>query len=162
MTSPRLMLCRRPLRAQDITSQIIQWSWTQLGTTRGFGQSFAFVSEALEMGGVQLSVGNARELISRCRMSLQSGIPPEGALVLYAFAPEGPDRMPRDEGFCALSLGCGDVLYAWNVVREDHYLIIPQLYPLKGWARPQYLGWVSMEQVLRTLAATQTPGKEAS
>lgn len=162
MTDLHLSMLSWPRQARDIAAQAIDWGWRQLGSRRGFGQGFAFVAEALARCGVQLSVPGARELIARCRMSLYPGIPPEGALVLYAFAPEDAAGTPHEEGFCALSLGCGDVLYAWNVVREDHYLVIPQLYPLKGWARPQYLGWVSMEQVLRTLACPDLPGKEAS
>ena len=162
MTGPRVNGRFRPEQVRDITARAIAWGWTRLGTPGGPEQGFPFVAEALASGGVQLAVRSAQELISRCRMTLRQDIPAEGALVLYAYAPEAPDGTPREEGFCALSLGCGDVLYAWNVVREDHYLILPRLYPLRGKARPRSLGWVSMEQVLLSLTCRERPGREAS
>lgn len=132
---------------KEATARAIAWCFDQLGSRDYTGHSLRFVSDALWQGrSVHLPAISAWEMARRCAMTMREGIPAAGAVVFYAW--EGAEH-----GYCALSRGCGDVLHAWNVVREDHYLILPHLMPAGGEPMLRYLGWVGLEDVLRTAAA---------
>ena len=74
--------------------------------------------------------------------------PPAGAYVFYACG--GPvDGVRREWGHVGLALGDGQVVHAWDVVRVDDALAIPQLPPAPGWDAAQLIGWTAPEEVLR-------------
>ena len=54
---------------------------------------------------------------------------------------------PVNWGHCGVSLGDGEVIHAWDIVRIDDYLAIENLTSLTG-NHPKYLGWVALERVL--------------
>lgn len=159
MTAPRISL--RPGFDQAVAARAIAWGLKRLGTPAAPGQCCDFLAAALASGGARLSARDIRAMLLR-GTGLCQGIPAWGAVTVYRYAPTPTEGMPQETGFCALSLGGGDVLYPWNVVRQDHYLVIPQLYPLEGQARSQYLGWIPLAQLLHTLPGPALPGQEAS
>lgn len=87
--------------------------------------------------------------------SLQTGIPERGAFVFYdCLCPS--ENGPVNWGHCGISLGDGQVIHAWDVVRIDAYREIEGLTALTG-DHPKYLGWVPLERVL-----AQKPEKSAA
>ena len=54
---------------------------------------------------------------------------------------------PVNWGHCGVSLGDGEVIHAWDIVRIDDYRAIENLTSLTG-NHPKYLGWVALERVL--------------
>ena len=46
-----------------------------------------------------------------------------------------------------ITLGDGNVIHAWDVVRKDNYLEIENMTALSGY-HPKYIGWVPLERVL--------------
>lgn len=136
----------RTRNASAISDAAANWAYAQMGSKDYRFCPLHLIEDAVEQGsGVKVDLGQTpREALRRFRMSLEEGmIPPRGALVLYDMG---------GIGYCALSLGGGDVMHAWHVVREDHYLVIPHLSPMGGLPYARYLGWISMEHMLKRAA----------
>ena len=51
-------------------------------------------------------------------------------------------------GHVGLGIGDGQVVHAWDRVRVDHYLAVPDLVGPPGWAPSRWVGWVPVERVL--------------
>ena len=80
------------------------------------------------------------------RDALQTGIPERGAFVFYDCLCPSEDG-PVNWGHCGISLGEGQIIHAWDVVRVDAYTEIEELTALTG-NHPKYLGWVPLSRVL--------------
>lgn len=78
--------------------------------------------------------------------SLQTGISERGAFVFYECLCFDKDIIVNF-GHCGISLGKGQVIHAWDVVRIDGYKEIERLTALTG-DHPKYIGWVPLERVL--------------
>jgi cell wall-associated NlpC family hydrolase len=72
---------------------------------------------------------------------------PPGAFVFYPV--RGPiDGQERDRGHVGLSLGDGRIVHAWDAVRVDRVMAVPQLRLAGGWRAPRLVGWAPVERVL--------------
>ena len=78
--------------------------------------------------------------------AMRKGDPDRGAFVFYDCICNSEDGSVN-WGHCGISLGDGNVIHAWDVVRTDNYLEIENLTALSG-DHPKYIGWVPIERVL--------------
>ena len=75
------------------------------------------------------------------------GPPPRGSYVFYDCSGELKGET-RNWGHIGLSLGDGQVIHAWDVVRIDPIQGVEALDPPPGWPRPVYTGWAPPEVLL--------------
>lgn len=135
---------KQPKNIRAIIESATAWAYAQMGRDDYRFCPLKLIEDAVEYAcGAKPELGAMpRDAVRRFRMSLRENmIPPKGALVLYEMG---------GIGYCALSMGSGDVIHAWRVVREDHYLIIPHLTPFGGLPYARYLGWIPMERMLQS------------
>ncbi len=133
---------------EKIVENMISWAKDKIGNAEYAGWCLSFIEDALEQSNdIEIFGGDsAKESCEMYRDALQTGIPEKGAFVFY-------DCMCQDEngpvnwGHCGISLGDGQVIHAWDVVRIDDYLEIEQLTALTG-DHPNYIGWVPLSRVM--------------
>jgi hypothetical protein len=127
----------------------IAWAKERLDSTDYKYKCLAFVEDAYERGNALEIFGgsSAKESADLYRASLHCGIPPEGAFVFYDCYGV-IDGKYQNWGHVGLALGGGAVIHAWNKVRIDNYLDIPNLQAAPGWTSPKYIGWVPVERIL--------------
>ena len=104
--------------------------------------------DALERGnGIEIFGGScAKESAELYADGMGHGIPERGSFVFYdCICLNGETR--ENWGHCGISLGEGNVIHAWDVLRIDPYLGIEAL-TARGGGHPRYLGWVPIERVL--------------
>ena len=77
---------------------------------------------------------------------MQKGNPDRGAFVFYDCICNSENGQVN-WGHCGISLGDGNVIHAWDVVRKDNYPEIENMTALSGY-HPKYIGWVPLERVL--------------
>ena len=129
----------------------IGWAQTRIGSTRYPLRCLAFVEDAYEQSNsIEMFGGScARESADEYAAS-QHGepIPPVGAFVFYDCWGSLKGEY-KNWGHVGLSVGEGQVIHAWDEVRQDDYLAVQRLTPAAGWSPPQYIGWACVERVLR-------------
>ena len=135
-----------------LIENMISWAEEHTGDTRYAGWCLSFVEDALEISnGIDIfGVDSSKESGDLKAEAMHTGTQPRGAFVFYDCLCIGEDG-PVNWGHCGISLGDGNVIHAWDVVRTDNYCDIEHLTALSG-DHPQYIGWVSVERVLQ-----QTP-----
>jgi hypothetical protein len=133
---------------EQMTDYMIAWAKGRLGITEYAGWCLDFIEDALEQSNdIEIFGGDcAKESCEMYKDSLQTGIPEKGAFVFYDCLCPSKDG-PVNWGHCGISLGDGQVIHAWDVVRIDGYMEIERLTALTG-DHPKYLGWVPLDRVL--------------
>lgn len=127
---------------------MISWASSRIGNPDYAGWCLSFIEDALEQSNdIEIFGGDsAKESCDLYSDALHTGEPEKGAFVFYDCL--CPSReSPVNWGHCGISLGDGQVIHAWDVVRIDDYRQIEHLTALTG-DRPKYLGWVPVERVL--------------
>jgi hypothetical protein len=90
----------------------------------------------------------ARESADQYGVRHTDAVPPEGAFVFYDC--RGPvNGVERNWGHVGISCGKGNVVPAWDAVREDDYRDVEKLPGAPGWTRPKYIGWTAAERILQ-------------
>ena len=133
---------------EKLTENMIRWAESKLDSAEYAGWCLAFIEDALEISNnIEVFGGDsAKESCEMYKDSLQTGIPERGAFVFYDCL--CPSKYgPVNWGHCGISLGDGQVIHAWDVVRIDGYTEIERLTALTG-DHPKYLGWVPLDRVL--------------
>lgn len=134
---------------------MIMWAEKQLGNRNYAGWCLAFIEDALEISNdIEIFGGDcAKESFEMYKDSAKDGCPERGAFVFYdciCLSEQGPVNW----GHCGISLGNGNVIHAWDVVKENNYLEIERMKSNAG-DYPKYLGWVPIERVM-----AQKPGEQ--
>ena len=134
---------------QTMTDNMIAWAENRIGNPNYAGWCLDFIEDALEQSNdIEIFGGDsAKESCEMYKDALQAGVPERGAFVFYDCLCPGEDG-PVNWGHCGISLGDGQIIHAWDVVRIDDYQEIEHLTALTG-DYPKYLGWVSLSRVLR-------------
>ena len=127
---------------------MIRFAESKLDSTEYAGWCLAFIEDALEISNhIEIYGGDSvKESCEMYKAALRLGVPERGAIVFYdclCLSENGPVNW----GHCGVSLGDGEVIHAWDIVRIDDYLVIENLTSLTG-NHPKYLGWVALERVL--------------
>lgn len=135
-------------RRSALIDRMLAWAEDHLGDAAYAGWCLSFAEDALEeSSGIEVFGGDsARASCEMYRDALRGGEPERGAFVFYDCLCPGEDG-PVNWGHCGLSLGRGQVIHAWNVVRIDDWRAIEALTALSG-DHPRYLGWVPVERVM--------------
>lgn len=136
-------------RMEILTEQTIKWAEARIDHTEYAGWCLSFIEDALEKSNdIEIFGGDsAKESCEMYQDALQTGRPEKGAFVFYdCLCPSGDG--PVNWGHCGISLGEGQIIHAWDVVRIDDYLEIEHLTALTG-DHPKYLGWVPLKRVLQ-------------
>jgi len=136
-----------------VVSKMISWAKDNLGNPNYAGWCLSFIEDALEVSNdIEIFGGDsAKESSEMYKDGLRQGEPELGAFVFYdclCLSDEGPVNW----GHCGISLGNGNVIHAWDVVKENNYLEIERMTSNAG-DYPKYLGWVPIERVM-----AQKPG----
>jgi cell wall-associated NlpC family hydrolase len=110
----------------------------------------AFVEEAYEKGNaIEIFGGStATESAEAYGVQKTAALPPRGVFVFYACSGT-LEGVYQNWGHVGLSLGDGQVIHAWQVVRQDHYLEVEKLPGAPGWTAPQYIGWTPVERIMQ-------------
>ncbi len=127
----------------------IQWAQIQVGSNAYLFRCLAFVEDAyeranrVEIFGGSTATESAEKYGAHTRVE---HLPARGAFVFYECygSLEGEHRNWGHVGLC---LGEGQVIHAWDQVRQDHYLGIECLTPAPGWSAPRYIGWAPVERI---------------
>ena len=133
---------------EQMTENMIAWAKEKLGIREYAGWCLSFIEDALEQSNdIEIFGGDsAKESCEMYSDALRTGIPEKGAFVFYDCLCMSEDG-PVNWGHCGISLGDGQIIHSWDVVRIDDYLEIEQLTALTG-DHPRYIGWVPLERVL--------------
>jgi cell wall-associated NlpC family hydrolase len=127
----------------------IQWARARLGSEAYPFRCLAFVEDAYERANrVEIFGGSsaAESAEAYAARSHREQLPPRGAFVFYECS--GPLQGEyKDWGHVGLCVGEGQVIHAWDLVRQDHYLDVEQLSPAPGWSPPRYIGWTAVERI---------------
>ncbi|MFJ9553583.1 hypothetical protein ACIRPH_07190 [Nocardiopsis sp. NPDC101807] len=128
----------------------IAWARRRLGSTAYTSRCLAFVEDAYERSnGVEIfggdSAGESAEIYA---VRDNTGTPAFGAFAFYDSTGELFGRR-RNWGHVGLCVGDGQVVHAWDRVRIDHYLEIPDLVAPPGWDAPRWLGWTPVQRIFR-------------
>lgn len=135
---------------QPYIENALQWAREQLGSGAYRFLCLSFVEDAYEEGNaIEIFGGDsAKESAELYGVQSSSSVPPRGAFVFYDCS--GPlDGVEKNWGHVGLSCGDGNVIHAWDQVREGNYLAVEQLEGAPGWTHPKYIGWVSAERILQ-------------
>ena len=134
---------------EQLKEKMISWAQDRLGSTKYNDSCLSFIEDALEKSNhIKICGGNsAKDSYNLYKDELHQGKPERGAFVFYdclSISEEGPIKW----GHCGISLRDGQVIHAFDRVRIDDYLEIEKL-TAPGGDHPRYLGWVTVERVLR-------------
>lgn len=135
---------------QSTINNTIQWANQQMGSEAYPFLCLAFVEDAYEeANGIEIFGGSsAKESADQYGVQTDPAIPPSGAFVFYESS--GPfEGIERDWGHVGLSCGDGQVIHAWDKVREDDYLAIEKLQGAPDWTSPRYIGWTPVERIMQ-------------
>lgn len=143
-------------RHEALAEGAIAWAAARLGSADYAGRCYAFIEDAYELGNGIILDGQgstAREAAEAYTARMQAaglraeGLPPRGSYVFYDCSGELNGEY-RNWGHIGLSLGDGQVIHAWDVVRIDTVQGVEALEPPPGWTRPTYTGWAPSEVFL--------------
>lgn len=132
----------------SLIENMIHWAEDRLGETQYAGWCLSFIEDALEISnGIEIFGGDsAKESAVLYADAMREGEPERGAFVFYDCICNS-DQGPVNWGHCGITLGNGNVIHAWDVVRIDHYREIERMTALSG-DHPRFIGWVSLVRVL--------------
>ncbi len=135
---------------QPYIENAIKWAREQLESRADASLCLSFVEDAYEEGnGIEIfGESSAKESADQYGVQTSPSIPPRGAFVFYDCSGM-LHGVKKNWGHVGLSCEDGNIIHGWDQVREDNYLAIEQLQGPPGWTRPQYIGWVSVERILR-------------
>lgn len=134
---------------KKLIERAVWWALAHTGSKDYAFKCYTFVEDAYELGGRIRLDGKgttAKEAADAYGARENTGTPPRGAYVCYECTGT-IDGEEKDWGHIGLSLGRGQVIHAWNVVRADDYQEIEDL-SAPGWTNPKYIGWVPVDQIL--------------
>ena len=128
------------MTSEETVSNMIAWAKDRLGNRDYAGGCLDFIEDAHEISsGIEIFGGDsAKESCELYGDALRSGVPERGAFVFYDCLCPGRDG-PVNRGHCGISLGDGQIIHAWDVVRIDGYTEVERLTALTG-DHPRYLG----------------------
>lgn len=128
----------------------ISWAKAQLESIDYCTKCLAFVEDALERSNnIEIYGGDtAKESAEIYEAKAHTGFPPKGAFVFYDCIGE-IGGVKKNWGHVGLACESGEIIHAWDKVRIDHYLSIEKLASAPGWTQPRFIGWVSVERVLK-------------
>ena len=132
----------------NLIDNMLGWANDKIGETKYAGWCLSFIEDALEISnGIEIFGGDsAKESADLYGDAMQKGNPDRGAFVFYDCICNSENGQ-MNWGHCGISLGDGNVIHAWDVVRKDNYLEIENMTALSGY-HPKYIGWVPLERVL--------------
>ena len=127
---------------------MIQWAEEKIGNSEYAGWCLSFIEDALEISNhIEIFGGSsAKESCSMYSDAIRAGVPERGAFVFYDCMCLSNDGLVN-WGHCGISLGGGNVIHAWDVVRIDDFMKIENLSSMIG-EHPKYIGWVPLARVL--------------
>jgi len=136
------------MQHSQMIEKMISWAQERIGNSEYSGWCLAFIEDALEISNkIEIFGGDcAKESCIMYYDAIQFGIPERGAFVFYDCLCQSEDGIVN-WGHCGISLGEGQVIHAWNIVRIDDFQQIEQLTSPIG-EHPRYIGWVPIERVL--------------
>ena len=136
------------MQHSQMIEKMISWAQERMGNSEYSGWCLAFIEDALEISNkIEIFGGDcAKESCIMYYDAIQFGIPERGAFVFYDCLCQSEDGIVN-WGHCGISLGEGQVIHAWNIVRIDDFQQIEQLTSPIG-EHPRYIGWVPIERVL--------------
>lgn len=131
-----------------LIKNMIRWAEDRLGETQYAGWCLSFIEDALEIpNGIEIFGGDsAKESALLYADAMRQGEPEHAAFVFYDCICNS-EQGPVNWGHCGISLGNGNVIHAWDVVRINNYLDIERMTALSG-DHPRYIGWVPIKRVL--------------
>lgn len=136
---------------EQIIDNTITWAMKYLGKKDYTLKCLGFVNHALgQSNDIEISVTNyAKEAADIYQANTSTGIPSKGSFVFYDCS--GTIKGVRKNwGHVGLALGDGMVIHTWDVIRINDYKEIESLKNAPGWTTPKYIGWVSIERVLKS------------
>ena len=127
---------------------MIRWAEEKVGSSQYAGWCLSFIEDALEISNhIEIFGGDcAKESCEMYYDAIQTGMPERGAFVFYDCMCLSNDGLVN-WGHCGISLGGGNVIHAWDVVRIDDFMKIENLSSMIG-EHPKYIGWVPLARVL--------------
>jgi cell wall-associated NlpC family hydrolase len=130
--------------------EAISWALSKLDSTEYKFKCLGFVEDAYEKGAKMEFAGyySAAEAAEKLNAGRNIDVPPLGAFVFYDCWGTLKGKH-RNWGHVGLSAGDGKVIHAWDKVRVDNYLDVQNLPAAEGWTRPQYVGWIPLEEYPR-------------
>ena len=136
------------MQHSQMIEKMISWAQERIGNSEYSGWCLAFIEDALEISNkIEIFGGDcAKESCIMYYDAIQFGIPERGAFVFYDCLCQSEDGIVN-WGHCGISLGKGQVIHAWNIVRIDDFQQIELLTSPIG-EHPRYIGWVPIERVL--------------
>ncbi|GAA0972244.1 hypothetical protein [Nocardiopsis tropica] len=135
---------------QVCADNAVTWARQHLGSTAYASRCLAFVEDAYERSNhVEIFGGDFAGESARIYAARENtGVPPTGAFAFYDSTGELFGRR-QDWGHVGLCVGDGRVVHAWDRVRIDHYLDIPDLAAPPGWDPPRWVGWTPVQRIFR-------------
>ncbi len=137
---------------KNIVENMIAYAEGLLGSEKYGGWCLSFIEDCLEKGnGIEIHGGDcARESCEMYGAFLKKGEPERGSFVFYDCLCSCEGAV-HNYGHCGISLGEGRVIHALGEVRIDGYLDIENAPMGEDLPKPKYIGWVSVEDVVKYL-----------
>ena len=131
-----------------LIENMIAWADEKIGSSQYTGWCLSFIEDALELSnGIEIFGGaSAKESCKMYYDAIQTGVPERGAFVFYDCMCQGEEGLVN-WGHCGISLGGGEIIHAWDVIRIDDFMQVEQLVSVIG-EQPKYIGWVPLKRVL--------------
>ena len=137
------------INEEIIINNAIKWSKSYLGSNEYALKCLGFIQDAIEKSNDIEIVGgySAKESADFYNVYENIGLPPKGAFIFYNCECLIDDEL-MNLGHCGLSLGNGEVIHSWDVIRIDNYLDVENLNENFILGNPKYIGWAPIERVL--------------
>ena len=136
---------------ERITENALDWAMKYLGKKDYAFKCLGFVNHALGYSnGIEISVTSyAKEAADIYKANNSTGTPPKGSFVFYDCS--GTIKgVSKNWGHVGLALEDGKDIHTWDVIRINDYKEIEILKNAPGWTTPKYIGWVSIERILKS------------
>jgi cell wall-associated NlpC family hydrolase len=133
----------------DYITNAIEWAKGHLNSKEYCYICLAFVEDALERSNnIEIFGGDtAKESADIYEANKQTGMPPKGTFVFYDCTGI-INGEHKNWGHVGLSIGNGEVIHAWDMVRINNYLDVEKLTSAPGWEKPKFIGWVSLDRIM--------------
>jgi hypothetical protein len=132
-----------------LVDNAIAWAKEYLGSKEYQFMCLGIIEDSIERSNsIEIFGGDsAKESAILYAAHENTGLPPKGTFVFYDCAGVVDGKLV-DWGHCGLSLGNGDIIHAWDVVRINNYLEVEGLPVAPSWSQPKYIGWAPLERIL--------------
>jgi len=126
------------------------WAKSKLGSDKYNGWCLKFCEDALEISNsIEIFGGSsAKESYELYKDDIHLDEPILGSFVFYDCMCLDENGNPVNYGHVGICLEDGNVIHAFDRVRIDNYKEIEKLETISG-DYPKYLGWVSIERILK-------------